>query len=251
MLINHSLDKYYEDTINSLVVFQPSNAKTRLGNNGDGGYVIIDGYNYDYYVGCGLGWNPSFDFNFINNNPNIKGLVFDGTISYNPKFTDNVTFVHKNISDTNTNITTNLQEELEPYDNIFMKMDIEGHEWKWINAFKNLNKIKQLVIEAHGFFDTDWPKIANYEYKELVKALKKLNETHYLVHFHSNNGANYHLIEGKQFPSVGELTFIRKKDSSIFGLNTQIFPINDLDFCNGSPDRPDLTLNFYPFCVSR
>lgn len=240
-----------EDIINSLIVLQPSNPKTRLGNNGDGGYVIVDGYSYDYYIGCGLGWDPSFDKDFIKTNPNTKGLVFDGTIPYNPQFSENITFIHKNISHIDTDQTTSLHKETYNYKNIFMKMDIEGHEWKWINHFNNMSNIKQLVLEAHGFFDSDWPKIANYNYQDLIDALKKINETHYLVHFHSNNGANYHTVNEKQFPSVGELTFLRKSDSSTLGLNTQILPIKDLDYCNGSPDRPDLVLDFYPFCVSR
>lgn len=49
----------------------------------------------------------------------------------------NINFFKKNIGPTNSDFTTNLHQEIEEYNNIFLKMDIEGHEFPWI---KSLNE---------------------------------------------------------------------------------------------------------------
>jgi len=130
-------------------------------------------------------------------------------------------------------------------------MDIEGHEWKWLKSFKNLDKVKQIVVEVHGLFHNphtyDWTKHSNYDYQDVIDGLKKINETHYLVHFHCNNSAEYANLDGKELPTVGELTYIRKRDCLIDGLNKTVLPIDGLDFANGA-DRHDLKLLEYPFC---
>ena len=234
--------------LKTLELYNPKNNKKRFGHRGDGGYVIIDGYDYDHYFVCGVGNDVSFEVDFFGNVSSLFGTAFDGTIAHIPTFPKNINFIHKNISPQNTNKTTNLEEEIEPHQNTFVKMDIEGHEIKWINHFKYMNKIKQLVIEIHGLFDLDgWTTLANYEYHELESAMLKLNETHYLVHFHSNNNAEYKTINEKQFPTVAELTFIRKKDSEVCGFNKTTLPINGLDFKNGNGNREDLIFNSYPF----
>lgn len=237
--------------LDQLVVYNSVKPKTRLGSIGDGGYVVIDGYDYDFYIGCGIGSNPQFDMQFIRKYPNIKGLVFDGEIEYCMYFSHWVHFVARNIAGENTDHTTNLNEETDPFNNIFIKMDIEGHEWKWLKSFKNLDKVKQIVVEVHGLFHNphtyDWTKHSNYDYQDVIDGLKKINETHYLVHFHSNNSAEYANLDGKELPTVGELTYIRKRDCLIDGLNKTALPIGGLDFANGT-DRHDLKFSEYPFC---
>mgnify|MGYP003344791725 CR=1 FL=1 len=57
----------------------------------------------------------------------------------------------KNISWENTALTTDLTEEIEPYNNIFLKMDIEGAEWDVVNHITNhLPKIHNFFLEYHG-----------------------------------------------------------------------------------------------------
>ena len=57
-------------------------------------------------------------------------------------------------------------------------MDIEGGEVAWLRnlEIQELQKIDQIVIEFHRPFGI----------KEKYN-FKKLNETHYLIHFHANN----------------------------------------------------------------
>ena len=244
----------YSNILNELVVYNPVNSKRRFGSTiptGDGGYVVIDGYTYDHYIGCGVGGNVSFDFEFLTPQPNLTGLIFDGSINFYPRFPSHVYFVHKNIGNMNTGETTNLNNETKAFKNIFMKIDIEGHEWKWIRSFNNFANIKQFVIEVHGLFPDpatwDWAGKTGFDSDDVYEGLKKINETHHLVHFHSNTSAEYAKIDGKEMPTVGELTYIRKEDCAIDGLNRIPLPITGLDFVNGY-DRHDLSFTEYPFC---
>jgi hypothetical protein len=76
-----------------------------------------------------------------------------------------------------------------------------------------------------------------------VTCLEKLSKTHYIVHAHGNN----HGPVLNNIPDVIELTYINKNYfNSVPELNTQPFPINNLDFLN-SYNKPDINLNFYPF----
>lgn len=239
-------ENYILSTIENLMLYEPSNLKTRYGNHGDGGYVLVEDYQYDYYLGCGIGYDLSFERDFLNKNKNINGSLYDGTINYTVNISNNILYYKKNISSNNTEETTNLNLETENYKNIFLKMDIEASEWNWIKSFDNFNRIKQFVIEIHGLFDERWIKYGNYSYEDLINGLKKINKTHYLVHFHSNSGAEYISYKDKKYPTVAELTYIRKNDSNINGLNKKILPIKDLDYKN-SFDREDLEFDFYPF----
>lgn len=245
-----------DDLLNELLVYQPKNSKKRFGTKGDGGYVVVDNYKYDYYIGCGVGYDTSFDQDFLNEHKSIFGLVFDGNINYIPNFLNKINYVKKNIGIINDNTTSTLNFETEEYQNIFLKMDIDGNEWNWINCFQNMDNVKQLVIEVHDLFFQDfckkssWNESAQFNGLDVYSALKKLNKTHYLVHFHSNSCAEYSIIKNKEMPTVAELTYIRKKDSDILGFNETELPIDGLDYVNGY-DRKDLVFDYYPFCQKK
>lgn len=125
----------------SLIVFNPKNNKIRLGCNSNGGYVIIDNLSYDHYISCGIGDNVSFDIDFLEKNPDIHGSLFDGSIENLPQPIKNVTFYRENISNT-------LDSLLSLYNNIFLKIDIEGREYNWLTYISNdqLKNIKQLLL---------------------------------------------------------------------------------------------------------
>ena len=241
--------KIERNILDCLKLYNPSNCKKRYGNAGDGGYVVVDGYEYDCYFSCGIGNDASFDNSFASNHPGISGLLFDGCISSLPFIASkDMMFVSKNISFIDTENTTSLNLETISYSNIFLKMDIESHEWKWIKHFSNFHKIKQFVIEVHGLFDPSWIEIGQYEYDDIFESLDKINQTHHLVHFHSNSAAEYRIVDGIELPTVAELTYIRKHDCQIIGFNKTPLPILDLD-CKNTSYRHDLSFTKYPFCV--
>jgi len=127
------------------------------------------------------------------------------------------------------------------YNNIFLKIDIEGGEYPWLLQIDEtqLNKFKQIVIEFHGITNDGWG--CDYYYK--MKCLEKLSKTHYIVHAHGNN---YSPVSNS-IPDVIELTYVNKNYfDSVPELNTSPLPIHNLDFPNNI-HSDDIDLNIYPF----
>jgi len=218
--------------------------KFRLGVNGDGGYVLceLDG-TYDCYISAGVSDEESFSRDFINkyNMNETNSYAFDATINQFPyNYTNKITFIKKNIGDINNHDTTNLIELCNNYNNIFLKMDVEGAEYPWLKCLntQNLTSIKQLVVEFHCLNDNG----CGTSQVDKFKCLEKLNNTHYLVHAHGNNCGSI----SNRFPETLELTYVNK---SVFDkepeLNTTPLPVTNLDFPNGG--SPDYDLNFKPF----
>ena len=237
--------------INTLSVFN-FDEKIRLGNNSDGGYVIADLINinqqnnkpYDCYISCGISNEESFSRDFIkkyNMNKN-NSFAFDGTITDYPyQFTNDITFIKKNINNFNDNNNDNLIEIINKFENIFLKMDIEGGEYNWLLNLEeeNLNKFKQIVIEFHGL-GTDKCDCSN---ESKFKCLAKLSKIFYLIHIHANNYDNIYF----GIPHVAELTFVNKKYFiSEPNFNKLALPIKNLDYPN-CEYKKDIDLNFFPF----
>jgi hypothetical protein len=210
--------------------------KIRLGNKFDGGYVIADLGNYDCYISAGVGDDESFSSEFIDIYKPTKSFAFDGTIEILPKnFPTDMIFVKKNISKTNSESYTNLLELIESHDNIFLKMDIEGAELDWIGFIdsSDISKFKQVVIEFHNL-DT--------RKKEVIESLKKINQTHYIIHAHGNN---YSVVKNS-IPVVIEVTYLRKKEFiKEPKLNTVQLPL-DIDYKNNL-QSDEIILDYPPF----
>ena len=188
----------------------------------NGGYVIADNIQYDLFLSCGISSDINFENCFLDSHQNLKCLVFDGTISSVPKHRNSLKWVNKNIGYFNTRASTNLKDYIKENNNIFLKMDIEGAEFNWIDSMLNseLDKFSQIVLEVHWPFD-------NYR----CKMLEKIAETHYCIHVHGNNYSSKnipsnlpcdrsedgcikirHLELGDFiFPEVFEVTYINKK----------------------------------------
>lgn len=225
--------------------------KIRLGSNYVLGHLET---NYDCLINAGLSQNDNFSFEFMNKYNSIyknNCFGFNGSLNSVPlNLTDKMTFIKKNIGPVNDDKNTNLSDLFEKYNNMFLKMDIEGLEWPWLSTLneEKLNKISQIVIELHGITNNSWHNITtnsfNSNYIEKANCLKKINQTHYLIHAHGNNADK---VAYNGIPNVIELIYINKKHfSSIPELNTKPLPIRGLDVPN-EKRSPDIDLNFYPF----
>ena len=131
-------------------------------------------------------------------------------------------WIPKNIGYTNTDKITNLKEYIQDKTKIFLKMDIEGSEFNWLDSMSEveLDNFSQISLEVHWPFDI---------YR--MNMLKKLNNTHYIVHIHGNNYCDrdipQHLPSGRTYdgtvtinnsnleqiklPEVFEVTYVNKK----------------------------------------
>lgn len=229
-------------------------SKIRLGNKGDGGYVIADlGPVYDCYISAGVNDEESFSRDFIKyaHMDMANNYAFDGTIDgYPHRYTADIHFVRKNITDANTASTTDLRYLIHKYDNIFLKMDIEGGEYPWLKTLTadELNRFKQIVIEIHCPGDDAFGS----PHATKVACLRSLSDTHVIVHAHANNngtGWGQNRTHPDGIPTILELTYIRK-DCAPAPLvrNTTAFPIAGLDYKNAPYD--DMTLCHPPFCFA-
>ena len=225
--------------IDFLKNYRPKNVekytKVRVGSKFDGGYVIMQNIvNYDLFVSCGISDNMDFEDDFLTQYKNVKCLAFDGTISSMPDNHPRITFIRKNIGDKNNDSMTTLKEFIEPYKNVFLKMDIETWEFKWLNSINQneLKKFAQIVIEIHFPFTRSESVfktrcgVMNVEKK--IELMKKLFINHKLFHIHGNSSCGITQIDNKKLPNVLECTLVRNdliSESEIFGITLESPPI--------------------------
>jgi hypothetical protein len=238
----------------NLILYNINFNKRRIGKNHDGGYIIYDlNDSYDLFISGGISDDISFEKQFLDIHTNIRCVAFDGTVARLPSNDNRIQFIKKNLGNTNSDTMTNLHEYMKDYNNIFMKMDIEGHEFRILPTFienNYINKIKQLVVEIHSPADIQLhpnyfnglSDITNYN---MFVLLNNINKTHTLVHFHANNGCNMTKIDNIDIPHVFELTYVRNDMIKDKTKNTITLPTN-LDMKN-IPYLPDYTFDCYPY----
>jgi len=265
-------------SLEALTVYKCPFPKRRVGRANDGGYVIVDlpstistsgtsgtsgSRGYDGFISGGISNDISFEDALLDSYPDLKlCLAFDGTVSCIPlaKNAAKIKFIKKNLSPTNTSDTSNLEEYIQPYENIFMKIDIEGHEYGLFNSIIEnglMPKIKQLVLEIHT--PADIRKHPNYytnlaafgtSDNVLLEFLANIKKTHTIMHLHPNNGCATHIQDGRIIiPNVFEITLVRNDILEEIGynwhLNTTSIP-SSLDMPN-ILDRPEIVLDYPPF----
>jgi len=225
-----------------LTVYDIDNRLIRIGPNEDGGYIIADGFEYDLFISCGIACDIRFEDDFLDNY-NIKCLAFDGTINTFPSHKNNMEWIPKNIGYLNTEKSTDLKEYMQNKKKIFLKMDIEGSEFNWLDSMTEaeLDCFSQIVIEYHWPFDI---------YR--MNMLKKLNKTHYIIHVHGNNGRYLYNIRNISvdyndidIPEVFEVTYVNKRlfNKPLEKIHKN-YPIYGIDYGN-HPNQDIKQLEFY------
>lgn len=234
--------------ITAVTVFKSTYPKIRLGKDNDGGYIISTEFdNYDCMLACGVSDDISFEEDFLTKYPNTICYAFDGTVGGTFPTTDkNIIFVNKNIGISNNEKETNLHEYFDKYENIFVKMDIEGYEFPWLSTLNEnqLKKLKQLVVEYH------YP--ASYE--QNWKMLEKLLNTHVLVHIHSHNGCGFNRIKYQNnknekniiIPNLIECTYILKDSNKKYEISDELIP-SKIDQRNCPENDFDIPLIGFPY----
>lgn len=234
-----------------LMVYQSPYPKVRVGKSNDGGYVIasLPGM-YDGCLAGGVLDDISFEEHLITIYP-MECYAFDGTVSSIQ--TKNVTFVQKNLAAETTPTTTNLQEYMVNKSNLFLKMDIEGHEFRVLPSIikrGDIQKVKQLVLEVHTPADIQlaphyYRGLSDITNETMFRMMKDLNQTHTLVHFHANNAPPMQRIDGIDVPHVFELTWIRNDFVTQRVRNTETFPTK-IDMKN-MPGKPEYYFAGFPY----
>ncbi|MCB0195868.1 MAG: glycosyltransferase [Anaerolineae bacterium] len=229
-----------ERCLQALVVYQSPVPKARLGRNTDGGYVICDHLGpYQILLSGGIGDDNSFEMDFIDRY-SVDCCAFDHSVDHVQQEHPRLNFIKKSIGPVNSENSSNLKEFISQFDDIFLKLDIEGGEFAWMSALSTaeLLKFKQIVIEIHSLF--------RYDYSQRGNFLDKLTANHILVHFHANNCCGTTDVGGITVPEVFECTFIRKDCYPSPLIPNQDAIPSALDQPNIAAS-PDISLKGWPF----
>jgi hypothetical protein len=239
--------------MDSLMVYQCPYSKVRLGKENDGGYVIasLPG-EYDLCLAGGVLDDVSFEEHFVSIYP-TQCYAFDGTIDSIE--TKNIQFVKKNLAAKITDTTTNLQDYMKGKENVFLKLDIEGHEFRLIPSIMengDIRKVKQLVLEVHTPADIQlapdyYQGLEDINNETMFCMMRQLVYTHTLIHFHANNAPPMQRIDDIDVPHVFELTWIRNDFVQERVRNTESFPTR-LDMKNW-PSKPEYYFNGFPYTI--
>ena len=243
---------------NLLKVYTSPLPKTRYGNNQDGGYVGVK-TSTDILLSGGIGANISFELDFVKAN-DVNAVCVDSLFGNgdfadmehfinknqfkNDSYISKLQFVNKLVGKDENDKSTNYHNFLKEFNNIALKLDIEGAEFDYINSLSNkqMDKINQLFLEVHWL-----DKLNDFSFFE------KLNQNHILIHAHGNNCGlqvaerdKFFSCNGVLIPKVLELTYLNKKFfSGNFALNIETLPTS-LDFPN-QPLLDEISLNYPPF----
>jgi hypothetical protein len=243
------------NNLDFLLFYNTEHPKKRLGSSNDGGYVIGENLQYDILISCGIATDITFE-DIFTSTYNINCLAFDGTIDKLPHDNNSkIKFIKKNIGTDENDKVTNLKNVLIDYNNIFLKMDIESYEFKWLEILTDaeLQKFSQIVIEFHFPFSTYSSNGINWLDEDIcidrkITCLKRLADSHYLIHLHGNNCCGSRLFNGIIIPNVFECTYIRKNLCHELSRNQKSIPDSDLDSVNVK-GKPDIFLSGYPYTI--
>ena len=243
----------------------------RLGSIDDGGYVlpVKDIKSSEVLISLGISdnWDFEKDFSKISN---AKVIAYDYSINndfwiskfkkdlikfiklkiFKPKkiykmfqYIDFIFFFKMNKKNLfflkkigNHENCTNIHEIVNTHvgknDKMFLKIDIEGSEYKILDQIISLqSRIQGIVIEFHNVTKN----------LDVIKDfLDKINSNLSLVHIHANN---YSVKEANQFPQAIELTISNINLQNQNFDQSREYPIKNLDFPN-SKRSPDVKISF-------
>ena len=146
----------------------------QIGNN-----VVANESGYDHLICAGL--NPADEsfssyivqyFGFTT----LGASAFDGSISELPSnYPREMVYYKRNVSNIRDDQNVNLEYFINKYNNIFLKMNLNGGEYDWFSTLdvNKLHKFKQIVIR---FVNND-----SIDFRSRLYAFELLNETHYIV----------------------------------------------------------------------
>ena len=206
----------------------------------DGGYIMVDDFeNGDIAYSFGISDNIDWDNDMAEKGYQV--FMYDHTINKLPFERNEFHFFKNGISsiaqpEKSLNTLEYYLEQNRHYENknMILKIDVEGYEWDFLSAVQpeTLNLFDQIIIEFHRMLNCKSGE-KNLEF------LKKLNETHQLIHLHGNNCGLTMLIGETFLADTVEATYVNREHYN-FTESEIILPIA-LDKPN-DPTRNDVIL---------
>lgn len=258
-----------------LTLFNPyqTDGLQRIGNTHDGGYVVHfpSLQTVDCLVNYGVGYNVSFEkkFNQLTGKPVYafdptmkklsyvwddfkRGEMYNGSkhilrlalwlMQEKNLPRHGIHFIEEGLAGSNTAHFKTLAYHIAKYGlkdkKFFLKIDIEGAEYDVLkdeSFYQYLPNAVQLVFEFHYLKDK-LPDLANF--------IKRLAETHSLVHIHGNNNGGTFSYDNKNIPEVLEMVFLHNNFVPQKKLSQETYPVEGLDHpCNWR--KKDIALDFF------
>jgi len=219
--------KHVSKIIKKLLPYETGINLIRLGEDGDGGYLIpndLDNLDKNYSAGVGL--LTKFE-NDLQKNYQINSKMLDfNDINQNilPK---NSEFLKKKLSLFSNENQITINDWIDDEDEeIILKIDIEGDEYMNLASIEHekLAKVRILIVEFH-----DLRNLKNLIFlRNFDKIISKLNHFFYPCHLHINNMSKVKDIGGLKIPDMLEITFLRKDRVKNFNSKYSKLP-NKLD----------------------
>jgi hypothetical protein len=220
--------------------------KIRVGSAHDGGYVQLDDLEHvSLALSFGICDDDNWDMAMAARG--IKVWQYDHTINHAPSSHPLLVFHKKMVSSESSSDAITLSELVVAHEetetpNIFLKIDIEGDEWKVFDATpeSHLNRIAQIVCEFHNLSQLSESGFYNIAFR----VFEKLSRSFAVTHVHANNCAPVVNLSNVIIPDVIELSFANRKRYS-FCESAEIFP-TELDApCD--KDNADIFLGKFMF----
>jgi hypothetical protein len=226
----------------------PNERKVRIGEPGDGSYVIVDRLHKSQPVmSFGVGPSINFEIGMAERGHNV--FMFDHTIAEPPAAHPRAVWFCEGVAST-SNAPLRLFTLAEHMNKLptgceppILKMDIEGDEWSVLGSASPdlLARFDQITFELHGLERIEDPAfnvIARKVFEILAKDFT-------LCHVHANNFCTVRVLAGCfPVPEALELTYI--KSSLVTRAPSRTIYPTELDAPNFH-HFPELLLWYFPF----
>lgn len=193
----------------------PGARLTRVGGDGDGGYVMVDGEIATTVgaVSVGVGPDVSWDIDIA-----ARGLpvaLFDPTVRRLPAPVPGGTF-HRvglagaDVADDTYRPLSELvaRSGFSPEAQLLLKIDVEGAEWPALSTLEpdELSSYRQIVLELHQLSRLADPATA----APVLASLQTLFRGHLPFHVHANNFSRLVRFDRYWFPDTIEISYLRR-----------------------------------------
>ena len=182
----------------------------RIGRDYDGGYIMLDDLPGGIAYSFGISGDVSWDKDMASRGYDV--FMYDHTIDGLPEENPRFHWSKLGIADgiVQDDRLRTLEELIsrnghEGKRDMILKMDVEGAEWGFFENVKTeiLEQFSQITLEFHGM---NLPENVT----RIPTALRKLNETHELIHLHGQNWGFYVINNGKTYCNQVEATYVRR-----------------------------------------
>ena len=221
----------------------------RLGNQNDGGYVMLDSIPkgtiaYSFGIGNDVSWDLAMA------QCGCEIFMYDHTIDKLPQENEHFHFSREGITDKPDSFFGKSLDTLENFiirnqhtekNGMVLKMDVEGAEWNFLETVSThtLNQFDQIVFEFHNLCTCS----SLESMSQIIRALKKLSQTHTLVHLHGNNTGIALKNDIGYFPNTMEATYARTASHTFHENENILLPIS-LDAPN-VPQHSEIPLGYW------